>query len=115
MVDSLFERHRIRRELEFDSQNELPDAGVFLAGRMNRTQIFGFNKNQNYICAKIRDHQAIGVFDKEGFTQLPVSPSGWLRSTATCLPHFQRRCLGETKGEGFRPLFLSHQGLEGPI
>ena len=30
--------------MEFDSQNELPDAGVFLAGRMNRTQVFGFNR-----------------------------------------------------------------------
>ena len=40
----VIERHRIRGELEFDSQNELPDAGVFLAGRMNRTQVFGFNR-----------------------------------------------------------------------
>ena len=48
--------------MEFDSQNELPDAGVFLAGRMNRTQIFNLHQNRDHIYTKIQYHQAIGAF-----------------------------------------------------
>ena len=55
---------------------------VFLAGRMNRTQIFNLHQNRDHIYAKIRYHQAIGALDKENLTWLPVSPLGWLRGTS---------------------------------
>ena len=59
----IIEQHRIwhwiRRELEFDSRNELPDAGVLLAGRMNRTWSFQFliiekKKLRPYLCQDMR-------------------------------------------------------------
>lgn len=112
----VIERHWTRRELEFDSQNELPDAGVFLAGRMNRTQIFWLSIRIKSISMPRYD-----IIKQLGLSTRRASHSflshHWvgLEVQLHAYPIFQQRRLGETKSEGFRPLFLSHQGLEGPI